>query len=180
MIRRSLTPSAFVAAFAMSAATTAQAEAIDPISTEAIYACAEITDNAARLACYDDTVGRFQTAEEAGEVATITKSEMAEIQEDSFGFSLPSLPRIVMPKFGGGEDTAPDRVEFAVSNISRLRSDKVRITLENGQVWDQIDTKRVRYSKKVGVESAEIRKASLGSFKMKLDGGTAFRVTRVK
>ncbi len=161
-------------------AAGAQAQEPKPISTQAIYACAEIADDMERLACYDDSVGRLEAAEAAGEVTTISKAEVEEIERDSFGFSLPSIARNVLPKFGNDEGEKLQEVVFAVDSISRRSNDKIRITLENGQIWDQSDDKWVFYSKKRGVESAEIKRAALGSFKMKLDGGKAFRVKRVK
>ena len=159
----------------------AMAQDEDAISTSAIYACAEIADDTERLACYDETVGRFEAAEAAGEVTTISKTEIEEIQKDSFGFSLPSIPRLVMPRFGGDEEKSTiDEVTLAVTKVERLRYDNLRVTLENGQIWEQTDGKRVQYSKRLGVESASIKKASFGSFKMKLDDGASFRVKRIR
>lgn len=152
----------------------------DRVSTEAIYACAEIAEDAERLACFDNTVAQFRAAEDAGEVATISKEELSELNRESFGLSLPSLPKTLLPKFGSSDDTKLDTISEPVKSTSRLSSGKLRITLENGQVWDQIDTKDIYVSRKRGVESAEIKRASLGSFKMKLDGGRSFRVTRAK
>jgi hypothetical protein len=163
------------------AGLVAHAQDDAPISTEAIYACAEIAEDAERLACYDETVGRFEAAEAAGEVTTISKAEVEELQKDSFGFSLPSIPRIVMPKFGGGdEDAELNTVTLAVTEVERLRYDNLRVTLENGQIWEQTDGKRIQFSKRLGVEAAEIKRASFGSFMMKLDGGASFRVKRLR
>lgn len=161
-------------------AQVALAQDDQPVSTQAIYACAEISNDAERLACYDETVGRFEAAEAAGEVATISKSEVEELKKDSFGFALPSIPRIVMPKFGNGEKKEIEAVTLGVQEIARLPRKNLRITLDNGQIWEQTDTRRVPYSKAKGVETAEIKRASLGSFKMKLDGGVSFRVKRIR
>ena len=150
------------------------------ISTESIYVCAAIEVDADRLACYDDAVGAFKAAEDAGEVATLSKTELTELNRESFGFSLPSLPKNILPKFGSSDTANLDAISEPVKSIATRQHGKLRVTLENGQVWDQIDTKQVYYSRKRGVEAAEIKRASLGSFKMKLDGGRAFRVTRVK
>ena len=161
-------------------AAGAQAQEPKPISTQAIYACAEIADDMERLACYDDSVGRLEAAEAAGEVTTISKAEVEEIERDSFGFSLPSIARNVIPRLGNGDQEALEEVEVAVTSVRRLAYKNLLVTLENGQVWEQTDSQRVNYSKKRGVESAVIKKASLGSYKMKLDGGRAFRAKRVK
>mgnify|MGYP003639262881 CR=1 FL=1 len=52
---------------------------------------------------------------------------------------------------------------------------RLRVTLDNGQVWVQIDDKSTRARNQT---QAHIYSAALGSYKMKLDGGLAFRVRR--
>ena len=124
-------------------------------------------------------MGRLKTAEEAGEITTVTRAEVETVQRESFGFSIPSLP-----SFG-----ARDRIErparvaaisYAVPRIQETPHGKLIVTLENGQVWEQTDSASVPYSRKSGVESAEVKRAALGSYKMKLDGGRAFRAKRTK
>lgn len=149
------------------------------ISTEDVYACAEIAEDMARLACYDEAVGRLEAAETAGEIATVTRAEVEAVQRDSFGFSIPSLPSIALPRLGGGggEEDEIERLTVPVAAIERNAYDKAIITLENGQVWRQTDSGMFSIR---GIEEAEIRRAALGSFMMKLDGGRSFRVERVR
>lgn len=151
----------------------------DGASTAAVYACAGTEDDAARLACYDAAVGRLKAAEEAGEITTITREEVENVQRDTFGLSFPSLPAIAMPRLGGNgdDDGQLDSITFAVANIERNPYDKAVVTLENGQVWIQTDGGMFSIR---GIEEAEIQRAAFGSFKMKLDGGRAFRVRRLR
>lgn len=158
----------------------AMAQQAEPASTEAVYECAALSDDMERLACYDAAVGRLKAAEEAGEVTTISRTEVETVQREAFGFSLPSLPRIAMPKFGDGEDGEIKAITAGVDSITSSRVSGLRITLDNGQVWQQTDGRRVTYSKRKGVKEAVIKQAALGSFMMKLDGGVAFRVKRVQ
>lgn len=150
----------------------------DAASTEAVYACAQIGEDAERLACYDAAVGRLKAAEEAGEVTTISRADVDAVQRESFGFSLPSLPKIAMPGLGGGDDEL-DHVTTAVSEVRADPYGKAVVTLDNGQVWRQIDDTRVLAVRR-GAEEAEIQRAALGSFKMKLDNGRSFRARRVQ
>lgn len=149
------------------------------ISTADVYVCADIAEDSARLACYDEAVGRLEAAETAGEIATVTRSEVEAVQRDSFGFSIPSLPSLALPRLGGGEgdDGDLERVTVAVSRISRDGFGDVVVTLENGQVWRQTDRGQVRYR---DPEMAEVRRAAMGSFMMRLDNGRLFRVERVR
>ena len=141
-------------------------------SLEAVLACRVIEDPAERVGCYDAALGRLEEAEAQGEVKVITRAEVEKVQRESFGFRIPSLP-----SFGGGETsgaTGLERVTEPVKSVSGAGG-KLRITLENGSVWQQIDDKKVRAR---DVQSAEIFQATMGSYKMKLDGGLAFRVRR--
>ena len=158
----------------------------EDVSTADVYACKEIASDTERLACYDAAVGRLKAAEDAGEVKTFTRKEVEEVKRDSFGFSIPSLPKLA---FGGKDDQGKDKsdelkeVTFAIKSVKAEKDlvhrdkDRLRITLENGQVWVQTDDKSVRARSQ---KEARIYQASFGSYKMKLDGGLAFRVERVK
>lgn len=145
-------------------------------STEAVYACVGLEDDAERLACYDSAVGRLQQAEEAGELTTVSREDIEEVRRDSFGFSLPSLPRLALPSLNG-EDDELDRITVAVARVRPDVYGKAIVTLENGQVWRQTDSTLVPEVRH-GADEAEIRKAAFGSFKMKLDNGRSFRARR--
>lgn len=71
-------------------------------------------------------------------------------------------------------------ITVKITNIRKGPHGKIRVTLENGQVWKQIDSSHARYNKK-GDNVARIRRAVLGSFLMTInDKGAAIRVRRVK
>jgi hypothetical protein len=146
----------------------------EDVSTDDVYACAGITTDVDRLACYDTAVGRLKVAEEAGEVTTITRAEVEKVKRESFGFSIPSLPSLALRKSGDG-DKDLDEVTLAVKSVSKDGSGRWRVRLENGQVWVQTDDKGVHAK---NVKEARIYSAAFGSYKMKLDGGLAFRVRR--
>lgn len=156
----------------------AAAQEASSFSTREVYACADLSDDTARLACYDEAVGRLKSAEEAGEAVVVTRSEVEEVRRDSFGFSIPSLPNFASSVFGDTEEI--DEVSYPVASVQSTARGKLNVTLQNGQVWQQIDNKRVYYSAKRGVDSATIKSAALGSFMMKLDDGLQFRVERLK
>ena len=148
-------------------------------STKEVYACSDIADNDERLACYDAAVGRLKSAEEAGEVVTVTRDEVEKVQKDSFGFSIPSLPKFASSIFSDEEDNEIKELVLPVARVAKSGSDFI-IYLENGQVWRQIDTTSVYYSSKLGVDEATIKSAALGSYRMKLDNGVFFRVKRIE
>lgn len=62
-------------------------------------------------------------------------------------------------------------------------SKKVRFYLDNGQVWDQQGTRRVRIPKERDgrTNTVEIRRAAMGSYLLRVNGeGAAIRVRRVR
>jgi len=156
--------------FAVAACGTAAAQ---EATLENVVACKAIEAPLERVACYDEAVGRLEAAKAAGEVTVVTRADVEKVRRESFGFSIPSLP-----SFGGlrGPDADEDlsRVTEAVQSVSGS-APNLRVKLATGQVWVQIDDKRVRAK---SPKSAEIYEAALGSYKMKLDGGLAFRVRR--
>jgi hypothetical protein len=167
--------------FGLSAAT-AQTPPAQARPTDAIYACADKTDDAERLACFDAAVAAFKTAETTGAVKTVDVAAIEKIERDSFGFSLPSLTEIFRREEPGKEAMAAPvaEVALAIASISVNKvTGKALIRLENGQVWEQVDSEVVSRSKVRKAKVATIRKAAMGSFLMGLDGGTAIRVRRV-
>jgi len=60
---------------------------------EAIYKCKSLTVPTDRLACYDNAVGRFEAAQKKGDVVTISKNEVKKVEQEAFGFNIPSLPK---------------------------------------------------------------------------------------
>ena len=150
--------------------------------TDAIYACADKSDDAERLACFDAAVAAFKMAETTGAVKTVDLAAIEKIERDSFGFSLPSLTEIFRREEAGKQAMAApvEEVELAIESISVNKvTGKALVRLENGQVWEQVDSEVVSRSKVRKAKVATIRKAAMGSFLMNLDGGTAIRVRRV-
>lgn len=150
------------------------------VSTEDVYACADIAGDSERLACYDAAVGRLKSAEDAGDVLTVTRDEVEKVKKESFGFSIPSLPNFASSMFSGDEDDELKEQTAKVSRISQTPNGDFVVYLDNGQVWQQVDTTSVYYSKKIGVENATVKSAALGSYRMQLDNGVFFRVKRIR
>lgn len=145
----------------------------ETINTDVIFACTDLSDNAERLACFDTAVSKFKAAEDAGEVQTFTKEDVSRERKRNFGLAIPSF------NFGKdpSKDAGLDKLLVNVVSIDQDPFKKLKITLENGQVWKQTDSRRVSIR---NIETAEIRKAALGSYKIKLDGGSAFKAKRIK
>lgn len=195
-----------------------QALAQTPQSDEitGLLACQSESDDAARLACFDAAVSNFAKAREDGDIITVSKEQIQNVERDSFGFSIPSIP-VLSGLLGGNntpkpktnpltdpvEKTAVERtkrdkrpnipalgetesikqVNLNIVKTQNFGYKKTRFFMDNGQVWEQTDTSRVRIPKitKDKKPVAEIRKGSLGSFLLQIDGkGRAVNVKRVR
>ncbi len=144
-----------------------------PAAFQAIVDCRAIQDSAQRLACYDAAAARLEQAESAGDVVVVDRAQVTAARREAFGFSLPSLN-----VFNRGP--ALEKIESLESTVMRAAdpgNGRWVITLANNQVWRKTDDKyaRVRQGMSVRVETGV-----LGSYFMKVDGKSAFRVERVR
>ena len=150
-----------------------------------VYACVSVADSAQRLACYDSAVAGLKQAESSGGLAVVNREQIEKAEKEAFGLATPSLSalaesaRSTTPADAATEKPkALDRVTFAVKSVKPGPDGKYRFTLENGQIWKQLDTTKLR-NLGSGPWKAEIRKASLGSYLLTVDKQAAVRVERV-
>lgn len=159
-------------AFAQTTAVTPPPEVL----TRA-YACIELQEDAARLACYDEAVGRLREAQSAGQVVAVDRAQAEAIERDSFGFPLPSLSRL-MPRLGrDGEHEALADLQVQVERVADSFSGRHSFIMSNGQVWTQTDPQRTG-NVRPG-DTVTIRRGAMGSFMLVSSrGGAAHRVRR--
>jgi hypothetical protein len=169
---------ALAAGLGVGAALAAPAPAASPRSAQpmdALYACMDTKEDAARLACFDRETGKLRAAESAGSFKAIDRQSVEQLQKESFGFQLPSLPRLALPKFGAASE-APEEQTY---EIAAVRSgQQTAYVMTDGSVWRQIETERNTHVKKGA--TVVIEKGALGSFMLSptKGGGRGLRVRR--
>ncbi len=148
---------------------------------QAVVDCRPLTDPAARLKCYDDAAARLDQAEATGQVVVVDREQARQVRKEVFGLQLPSLD-IFSHKSGGGvaeiakgEDV--DSITSTIKQVSQATDGKWIMVLDTGAVWRQIDTIVLERDPRPG-SKAEVRRASLGSYFMKVDGQHSIRVHR--
>lgn len=142
--------------------------------------CRTVTDNAARLACFDQQVGAMDAAAQRDEVVVLDKSELNKTRKTLFGFSFPKLPFL-----GGGDDEAGDKpqaegvthIDATIASVRSLGYGKWQIGLEDGAQWMTTEAMTAR-DPKPG-QKIELKRAAMGSFMGKVEGGRAVRMKRV-
>jgi hypothetical protein len=170
---------------------------------EAIGRCAAITDNTARLSCYDALTPRVKDALAAPpEALPGNRTPTAEEERSWFGFDLSSLfgaspsQQTTPAQFGSDrlpsvhaqEQTAAaevDTITAGVTEVSFTPFGRFIVFLDNGQVWRQIegDTDLATFSfrKPAKDNKVMISRGLIGSYNLSInDSNRTFKVTRVK
>jgi hypothetical protein len=133
-----------------------------------LYGCARIEEAGQRHQCFD------------GLVPEIRKAGEASFGSLSWKPSPLTAPLVAAPsaKTQSAVPPLPEKVSLAVKSVSTGSDGKMKFTMENGQIWRQVDAEKVRNLGK-GPWTAEIRKAAMGSFMLTINGGRSVRVQRV-
>lgn len=180
--------------FAIFACLLPGAAAFADALQDELRVCRGLTDDDARLICYDAAVDRSRNsgpsrpapapakaatpapaepAAAAAGTAAATGAAAELSQEDLFGKTGDEVERTVQ------EATGSERIDSLSATVTKLQQysyDKVLITLDNGQVWKQVDASSLRL--RAG-DAVDIERASLGSFMLRKKGSKrSMRVAR--
>ena len=193
--------------------------------TNELKECASVTNDLARLACFDalaaqsgkqGTASLTQVESQAG-VTTEIKQEQRQLEpeppepeieqqaESQTGVTTevdqeqrqvaldpaePAIEQSETPESQFGfpestpeksEKTVPEAVIAHVTTFARLnRSNNIRVSLDNGQVWQEIDGKPFRGNVEIGTE-VTITKRRFGGYRMSVPGrSSSILVRRIK
>jgi hypothetical protein len=164
--------------YALAPVILAGSAAAQTAPLDKIYACTGITKADERLACFDAAVSGLKQAEATGGVAVVSKEQIAAAEKQSFGLAAPSLSEVTRSAAPAAAPPELDRVDVTIASVTKRPNNLLRITLSDGQVWEEFDNSFGRLS---GFPlKAEIRKGALGGFMMKVGDKPPVRVRRVK
>lgn len=167
----------------LAAAPAAQAQdqrATPPAKPQAyqdLMACKALADPAARLACYDNQVGKLEQATASGAVVVTDRASVREARKGLFGFKLPSLG-LFGSKSGDGEEEITE-IAGTVAQARTFGYGAWRITLEDGSTWEQVDDARLVFDPARG-DKIRIYRGALGTYRMNVAGQRAIKVRRVE
>jgi hypothetical protein len=141
-----------------------------------LAACAQISDDAERLACYDQLAGRASSGAPSS-LATSSAATAAAAAPSAANpvadFGLP--PKVIQER---EPEKWVDSVTAKVTNVGAAGMDRYVVTLDNGQVWMQSE-RNVSAILAPG-DTVTIKRAALGSFKLSGPRSVYWRVQRVK
>jgi len=159
--------------FAAQAQDASEVEVQTPAIVADLFACREISDDAARLACFDREVGTIQEKQERQEIVIADKEEVRETRRGLFGFSLPKIGL-----FKGDDEEDIDEVAVTIASARKMSNGRVSFTTEDGARWVQVDKTLVLRDPKPG-DQVTIKKGAIGSYMAKIGKARAFRARRV-
>ncbi|MEO8115783.1 MAG: hypothetical protein ABI655_15445 [Phenylobacterium sp.] len=139
---------------------------------QAVLDCRALADGAARLACYDAAAARMGEAEKRGDIVVIDRAQASAAHRQAFGLTLPSLDFVTRA-------LKPEEVDALEGVVRAARADvngRWTFNLEDGAQWRQISGDLMRPPR--SGSKVRIRRGSLGSFLMNVDGQAAIKVHR--
>lgn len=135
--------------------------------------CRKLTDEAQRLACYDQATVALDQAEAKGDIVVVDREQARKVRRQMFGFSVPSITL-----FERGETQEELENVTGIVDVARVNgAGRWVIKLKDGAIWTQVDAKELFRDPKPGM-TVKIRQASLGSYMMTIDTMGAFRARR--
>lgn len=142
---------------------------------DGLKACQQITDNAARLACFDSAVGSIVAATDSGDVQVIDREDLRQTRRSLFGFSLPNLGI-----FGSdGDEEQQELFTTTLTNVRYTGRNSARVTTAEGAVWEMNNIPSTRRPFEVGDE-VKFKEASLGFYFLRIGGQTGVKGRRVQ
>lgn len=148
-----------------------------------LYACEAVADKDAQLSCFVTETAKLRAAETSGDFVTIDKQAAEEIEKESYGFNLPSLPKLkIFGNSDGAKKAKPLKTRsLAIKRTSTIRNGYLRFYLDNGQIWDQTQPAKVRHLGQETPDMLVIKNAAMGSFLARVNGkGPQVRVRRIE
>ena len=138
--------------------------------------CQTLTDQTARLTCFDKSVAALAAAHRGRDVLIADKEQLRETRKGLFGLDIPAA-RL----FTGSEDKEKEDVETVESVIrtARITGGKWSFVIEDGAHWLQVDNLELFKEPRGGTSKIVISRGAMGSFFAKVDGQRAIRVKRV-
>jgi hypothetical protein len=146
-----------------------------PEAFEALVRCRALTDDSARLRCFDAAAAALQQQAENRDLVMVDRKTIQETKRGLFGLDIPNLN-----PFGGGGDDGVEEVKSIESTIRSATRDENGhwiVTLEDNSIWAQTDNYPFAVDPKRG-HKVKVVKAAMGSYMMRVNGQPGVRAKR--
>lgn len=146
-----------------------------PEAFEALVRCRALTDDSARLRCFDSASATLQQQAENRDLVVVDRKQIQEARRGLFGLDIPNLN-----PFGGGGGDAVEEIKSIESVVRSAMQDgdgRWVLTLEDGSTWAQTDSYPFAVSPKRG-HKVKVTRASMGSYMMRVNNQPGVRARR--
>jgi hypothetical protein len=163
------------------AGVSSPAVAVKPVPKQnalaGISQCRSIGTDAERLACYDKEMATLDQAVARDDITVVDKDDVKRVRRSLFGFTLPNLSAL---GFAKDDDKTPEAsdLDSTITAVHAAGYGHWEFQIAEGNaVWRNTDVLEDRPASGAPVH---FRKATLGAYFVKIDGGRAFRAVRVR
>ncbi len=152
----------------------------EPSAIRKLNECRVIADDRARLACFDTSSAELAAARESGAVAVVDRQQVRRAKRGLFGFNLSGLDIFGIGKNGlaKSEQDEVSEISGRISAVTRNADGYYIITIEDGARWEQISPLTFGRAPRAG-STVTIKRAALGSYKMRIDQNPPVKARRV-
>ncbi len=163
---------AAAAAAAPGAAQTTQANAL----VDTVVQCKSVTDDQARLRCFDAAADALQRARSSGSVVVVDREDVRRTRRSLFGFSVPKLPFFTGDS---SQEEEPQEVMAKIRSVRSLGYGKWLFDLDSAGTWQTTEPSNYAGTPRPG-DAVKIRKAALGSYFITVGKRRAVKGLRVR
>ncbi|QIQ86878.1 hypothetical protein [Erythrobacter sp.] len=149
----------------------AKADILDRLKT-----CQRLEDDSERLACFDERVGALVAASEAGDVRVVDREDVRRTRRQLFGFSVPDVGILQ------GDEKDAEATDTLVTTITSVRyrpRRRAEFTTAEGARWE-IFKVPARLADIEPGDEVEFKKASLGTFFIRINGQMGVKGKRIE
>lgn len=139
-----------------------------------LTACRALTDNTARLACFDAATGKLAEATAKGDVKIVDREDIRTTRRSLFGFALPAVA------FFKGDDTAadtPSEIDTTIRAVGGSEYGKFALTMDDGAVWRT--TEPLPRDPRPGM-TVHLKRGALGNYFMRVAAMRSVTAQRVR
>ena len=146
-----------------------------PEAFEALVRCRALTDDAARLRCFDSAAATLEQAAQNRDLVVVDRKQIREAKRGLFGLDIPDFN----PFGGGGDDGVEEikSIESTIRSATRDQNGHWVLTLEDGSIWAQTDNYPFAVDPRRG-HKVKVVKASMGSYMMRVNNQPGVRAKR--
>ena len=169
-----MVPLAAVGLFALPASAQ-QAPPPSPL-VSALAACRAVTDEGARLACYDKASEALTGAAARGDIAVVDRDQVRKVRRSLFGFAVPKFPFFARKD---DKDDEPKEITSTVQGFAFAGNGRFRVVIaDNYGTWETTESAPLN-DPKPGTK-VTIKSGVMGSYFMQVGKQRWVRARRVR